>query len=190
MKLIISVINFQNGPLFPTELRMNANGAKLSPQICPSNPDLIAYVCNCDIWISHTLTGKWAKRKLKIKISRFNFPRDLNSKFEKHTLDWVEVRSLENEERILVFTFYILSAVISYSKKYSSYLCITFLRNQQSKYISWQRISYILFNPRSWSFPYPHYKYYRCIIILFHFCCEIQQWLRLLGSFSSTFSYK
>ncbi|KAK7570778.1 hypothetical protein V9T40_010145 [Parthenolecanium corni] len=48
---------FSNGPLFPTELRMNANGAKLSPQICPSNPDLVAYVCNCDIWLSHTLTG-------------------------------------------------------------------------------------------------------------------------------------
>uniref|UniRef100_A0A8D9DS68 Dipeptidyl peptidase 9 n=2 Tax=Cacopsylla melanoneura TaxID=428564 RepID=A0A8D9DS68_9HEMI len=48
---------YTNGPLFPAELRMNASGAKLSPQICPSNPDLVAYVCNCDIWVSHTLTG-------------------------------------------------------------------------------------------------------------------------------------
>ena len=48
---------FQNGPLFPAELRMNSCGAKLNPQICPSNPDLIAYVCNSDIWLSHTLTG-------------------------------------------------------------------------------------------------------------------------------------
>ncbi|KAL1461759.1 hypothetical protein WDU94_013631, partial [Cyamophila willieti] len=48
---------YTNGPLFPAELRMNASGAKLSPQICPPNPDLVAYVCNCDIWVSHTLTG-------------------------------------------------------------------------------------------------------------------------------------
>lgn len=36
---------------------MNSCGAKLNPQICPSNPDLIAYVCNSDIWVSHALTG-------------------------------------------------------------------------------------------------------------------------------------
>lgn len=54
------IVFVQNGPLFPTELRMNANGAKLSPQICPSNPDLVAYICNCDIWLSHTVTGMYA----------------------------------------------------------------------------------------------------------------------------------
>ncbi|XP_065212000.1 dipeptidyl peptidase 9-like isoform X2 [Planococcus citri] len=48
---------FSKGPLFPTELRTNANGAKLSAQICPSNSDLVAYICNCDIWLSHTVTG-------------------------------------------------------------------------------------------------------------------------------------
>ncbi|PSN50155.1 Dipeptidyl peptidase 8 [Blattella germanica] len=48
---------FTNGPLFPAELRMNSCGAKLNPQICPSNPDLVGYVCNNDIWVSHTLTG-------------------------------------------------------------------------------------------------------------------------------------
>ncbi|XP_068086036.1 dipeptidyl peptidase 9 [Anabrus simplex] len=48
---------FTNGPLFPSELRMNSCGAKLNPQICPSNPDLVAYVCNSDIWVTHTLTG-------------------------------------------------------------------------------------------------------------------------------------
>ncbi|XP_054260848.1 dipeptidyl peptidase 9 [Macrosteles quadrilineatus] len=48
---------YMNGPLFPAELRMNSSGAKLMPQICPSNPDLVAYICNSDIWVSHTLTG-------------------------------------------------------------------------------------------------------------------------------------
>jgi len=55
---------FQNGPLFPSELRMNSSGAKLNPQICPSNPDLVAYVCNSDIWLSHTLTGVYVSAVL------------------------------------------------------------------------------------------------------------------------------
>lgn len=46
-----------NGPLFPAELRTNSSGPKLLPEICPSNPDLVAYVCNADIWVTHTLTG-------------------------------------------------------------------------------------------------------------------------------------
>ncbi|GLH11264.1 AGAP003138-PA-like protein [Gryllus bimaculatus] len=48
---------FTNGPLFPSELRTNSCGAKLNPQVCFSNPDLIAYICNSDIWVSHTFTG-------------------------------------------------------------------------------------------------------------------------------------
>lgn len=36
---------------------MSPNGAKLNPQICPSNSDLVAYVCNSDIWVTMTLTG-------------------------------------------------------------------------------------------------------------------------------------
>lgn len=48
---------FQAGPLFPTEIRTSSTGAKLNPQICPTNPDLVAYVCNNDIWVSHTISG-------------------------------------------------------------------------------------------------------------------------------------
>jgi len=70
---------FQNGPLFPSELRMNSSGAKLNPQICPSNPDLVAYVCNSDIWLSHTLTGMYVSGvllqiflyKLLIKVENY-----------------------------------------------------------------------------------------------------------------------
>ncbi|XP_074000010.1 dipeptidyl peptidase 9 [Rhodnius prolixus] len=47
----------RNGPLFPAELRTGTDGAKLTPLICPSNPDLIAYVSNCDIWVSHETSG-------------------------------------------------------------------------------------------------------------------------------------
>ncbi|XP_060524542.1 dipeptidyl peptidase 9 [Cylas formicarius] len=48
---------FSNGQLFPTKLRLTSIGAKLDPQICPSNPDLLAYICNHDIWVTHTISG-------------------------------------------------------------------------------------------------------------------------------------
>lgn len=38
--------------LCPTELQGCPDGAKLSPQICPTNPNLVAYVNNNDIWVS------------------------------------------------------------------------------------------------------------------------------------------
>ncbi|KAK9882150.1 hypothetical protein WA026_019667 [Henosepilachna vigintioctopunctata] len=48
---------YLNGPFFPTKLRMGCAGAKLYPQICPSNPDLVAFICNHDIWVIHTVSG-------------------------------------------------------------------------------------------------------------------------------------
>lgn len=36
---------------------MTAVGAKLNPQICPTNPELVAYICNHDIWVTHTVSG-------------------------------------------------------------------------------------------------------------------------------------
>ncbi|KAL1123002.1 hypothetical protein AAG570_003326 [Ranatra chinensis] len=51
----------QNGPLFPSEIRTNSNGAKLSPEICPSNSDLMAYVFNSDIWVAHEPSGSYER---------------------------------------------------------------------------------------------------------------------------------
>ncbi|XP_023019960.1 dipeptidyl peptidase 9 [Leptinotarsa decemlineata] len=48
---------YSNGQLFPTKLRMTAAGAKINSQICPTNPDLVAYICNHDIWVTHTVSG-------------------------------------------------------------------------------------------------------------------------------------
>ncbi|XP_052132505.1 dipeptidyl peptidase 9 [Frankliniella occidentalis] len=48
---------FSNGRLFPTEIRINLIGAKLNPQICPSNSDLVAFINNQDIYVAHTVTG-------------------------------------------------------------------------------------------------------------------------------------
>lgn len=41
------------GPHFPLELKMTCQGARLNPQMCPSNPELVAYICNGDIWVQH-----------------------------------------------------------------------------------------------------------------------------------------
>lgn len=48
---------FQSGPLFPTQLRTSPEWSALDPQICPQNSDLIAYISDCDIWVTHTLSG-------------------------------------------------------------------------------------------------------------------------------------
>lgn len=55
--IFIYIYIFQSVVLCPAELRMNAAGAKLNPQICPSNPELVAYICNNDIWVTCTLSG-------------------------------------------------------------------------------------------------------------------------------------
>ncbi|XP_045465826.1 dipeptidyl peptidase 9 [Harmonia axyridis] len=48
---------YTNGPFFPTKLRLACTGAKLYSQVCPSNPDLVAFICNHDIWVTHTVSG-------------------------------------------------------------------------------------------------------------------------------------
>lgn len=44
-------------PLFPSELRICQTWSALDPQICPQNSELVAYVCGCDIWVTHTASG-------------------------------------------------------------------------------------------------------------------------------------
>ncbi|KAK0098423.1 hypothetical protein PV326_008526 [Microctonus aethiopoides] len=48
---------FVPGPLFPSELRISALGAKLCPQICPWNSALVAHTCAGDLYLSHSITG-------------------------------------------------------------------------------------------------------------------------------------
>ncbi|XP_065336278.1 dipeptidyl peptidase 9 [Cloeon dipterum] len=43
--------------LRPSELDPSMSQTKMSPQICPSNPDLVAFVCNHDIWLTNSLSG-------------------------------------------------------------------------------------------------------------------------------------
>uniref|UniRef100_T1J0E1 Dipeptidyl peptidase 9 n=1 Tax=Strigamia maritima TaxID=126957 RepID=T1J0E1_STRMM len=56
-----SLFSFIDGfwfaPYYPSELKTTCNGARLNSRICPYNPDLVAYVCNSDIWIQHLVSG-------------------------------------------------------------------------------------------------------------------------------------
>ena len=40
-----------NRGVFPEELRTSAKTPRLDPQMCPADPDIIAYVTNGDIWV-------------------------------------------------------------------------------------------------------------------------------------------
>ncbi|XP_061504968.1 dipeptidyl peptidase 9 [Anopheles gambiae] len=48
---------YEENPLFPSELRILQRAAAIDPQICPQNSDLVAFVCNGDIWVVHTHSG-------------------------------------------------------------------------------------------------------------------------------------
>ncbi|EDW59775.2 dipeptidyl peptidase 9 isoform X2 [Drosophila virilis] len=48
---------YNSGLLFPTQLRTCPEWTALDPQICPQNSDLIAHISDCDIWVTHTLSG-------------------------------------------------------------------------------------------------------------------------------------
>ncbi|KAK6635646.1 hypothetical protein RUM44_000900 [Polyplax serrata] len=52
-----SLFQCNDADMYPVELSLSTNGAKLNPQICPSNPCLIGYICNNDIWVTHTSCG-------------------------------------------------------------------------------------------------------------------------------------
>ena len=47
-----------NSSLFPYEIKSTCGGARLNAVSCPSNPDLVAYVCGGDVWVTHVVTGQ------------------------------------------------------------------------------------------------------------------------------------
>ena len=42
----------------PVEIKTGLENARLNPTICPTNPDLIAFACNGDIWVTNMKTGQ------------------------------------------------------------------------------------------------------------------------------------
>ena len=44
--------------LLPYEIKSRNDGARLNPTLCPSNPDLLAYIYNGNIWVTHIPTGQ------------------------------------------------------------------------------------------------------------------------------------
>ena len=47
-----------NSSLFPYEIKSTCSGARLNAVSCPNNPDLVAYVCGGDVWVTHVVTGQ------------------------------------------------------------------------------------------------------------------------------------
>lgn len=45
--------------VFPEELRTQTKVTRLDPQMCPADPDVIAYVTNGDIWVRSQLYAHW-----------------------------------------------------------------------------------------------------------------------------------
>ncbi|XP_033105730.1 dipeptidyl peptidase 9-like [Anneissia japonica] len=48
---------FSLQPIFPKEVHSSVGGIRMDPKLCPTNTDLIAYVCNNDLWVSNVATG-------------------------------------------------------------------------------------------------------------------------------------
>ena len=44
--------------LLPYEIKSRNEGARLNPTLCPSNPDLLAYIYNGNIWVTNIPTGQ------------------------------------------------------------------------------------------------------------------------------------
>ena len=44
--------------LLPYEIKSKNEGARLNPTLCPSNPDLLAYIYNGNIWVTNIPTGQ------------------------------------------------------------------------------------------------------------------------------------
>ena len=42
----------------PVEIKTGLESARLNPTICPTNPDLIAFASNGDIWVTNLKTGQ------------------------------------------------------------------------------------------------------------------------------------
>lgn len=51
-------VGLSTSGLLPVEITTNCGGARLNCQICPHQPDLVAFVANADVWVTHTGTGK------------------------------------------------------------------------------------------------------------------------------------
>lgn len=63
----------KHGPLFPYEIRSQCSGARLNSAMCPCNPDLVAFVCNGDIWVSNVKTGVYSIRVHGKQDSAFDY---------------------------------------------------------------------------------------------------------------------
>ena len=50
----------------PIEIKTGLENARLNPTICPTNPDLISFACNGDIWVTSMQTGQ------EVRLTRYH----------------------------------------------------------------------------------------------------------------------
>ena len=50
----------------PIEIKTGPENARLNPTICPTNPDLISFACNGDIWVTSMQTGQ------EVRLTRYH----------------------------------------------------------------------------------------------------------------------
>ncbi|XP_053210691.1 dipeptidyl peptidase 9-like isoform X2 [Panonychus citri] len=58
-------------PYHPIRVNSNSKSAKINPAICPTNPDLIAFFSDNDVWVTHIKTGQ----ELRLTNTKYNATR-------------------------------------------------------------------------------------------------------------------
>ena len=54
---LASISHRQTSAAYPVEIASTRGQPRLNPTICPTNPDLMAYVEDGDIWLANMRTG-------------------------------------------------------------------------------------------------------------------------------------
>ncbi|KAH8278641.1 hypothetical protein KR018_006442 [Drosophila ironensis] len=101
---------YNSGLLFPTQLRTCPQWTALDPQICPQNSDIIAYISDCDLFVTHTLSGH-EKRLTFTGNSRNSYTEDalsagvpsyvMQEEFSRYQGFWWQPHSDDNIYRIV-----------------------------------------------------------------------------------------
>ncbi|ELT92637.1 hypothetical protein CAPTEDRAFT_5954 [Capitella teleta] len=92
---------FKRNTLMPIEVKSDSSsGIRLDPQLCPSNPELLAFVCGGDLWVTHISSGH-EHRSTDIKddpLSAGTPSYIVQEEFDRYTGFWWQPVSTDGEE--------------------------------------------------------------------------------------------